>query len=135
MRRLLLPAVLALGVTSAPAQAADVKIQNFSFMPASITIGQGDTVTWTWAGPDTNHSVTSDPNQAHSLDSDPARTPTPAHHLPPPPSPPPLGGPPARLDLRPYLQHLRHVRLHLQGARVHDRQGGRERAERRASSG
>ena len=82
MRRLLLPATLALGVAAAPAQAADVKIQNFSFMPASITIGQGDAVTWTWAGPDTNHSVTSDSNQADSWDSDPGRMPTAADHPP-----------------------------------------------------
>jgi plastocyanin len=82
MRRLLLPAVLALGVAAAPAQAADVKIQNFAFMPSSVTIGQGDSVTWTWAGPDTNHSVTSDSNQADSWDSDPGRTPTAADHPP-----------------------------------------------------
>src|ERR1700704_2678472 len=82
MRRLLLPAVLALGVVAAPAQAADVKIQNFSFMPASITIGQGDSVTWTWAGPDTNHSVTSDSHQADSWDSDPGRTPSSLDHPP-----------------------------------------------------
>jgi plastocyanin len=82
MRRLLLPAVLALGVVAAPAQAADVKIQNFSFMPASITIGQGDSVTWTWSGPDTNHSVTSDSHQADSWDSDPGRTPSSLDHPP-----------------------------------------------------
>ena len=82
MRRLLLAAALALGVAAAPAQAADVKIQNFSFMPASITIGQGDSVTWTWAGPDTNHSVTSGANQADSWDSDPGKTPSSIDHLP-----------------------------------------------------
>jgi plastocyanin len=82
MRRLLLPAVLALGVAAGPAQAADVKIQNFAFMPASITIAQGDSVNWTWAGPDTNHSVTTNPNQADSWDSDPGGTPSSLDHPP-----------------------------------------------------
>jgi plastocyanin len=82
MRRLLLAAVLALGVLAAPAHAANVKISNFSFMPASITIGQGESVTWTWAGPDTNHSVTSGANQADSWDSDPGKTPSSIDHLP-----------------------------------------------------
>jgi plastocyanin len=82
MRRFLLAAVVALCATAAPAQAADVKIQNFAFTPSSVTIGQGDSVTWTWAGPDTNHSTTADPNQADSWDSDPGRTPTAADHPP-----------------------------------------------------
>ena len=83
MRLALIPAtLLALGVGAAPAAAADVTIANFEFDPASITIMQGDTVTWHWAGPDTNHSVTSDPNQADSFDSDPNRNPTSADHLP-----------------------------------------------------
>src|SRR5436189_5692380 len=82
MPRLLLAALVALCASAAPAQAANVKIQNFSFMPPSVTIGQGGSVTWTWAGPDTNHSVTSDPHQADSWDSDPGRTPTAADHPP-----------------------------------------------------
>jgi plastocyanin len=83
MRFLLLPAtVLALGAAAAPASAADVTIKNFSFNPTPVTITQGDTVTWTWAGPDTNHSVTADPGQADSFDSDPARPPTAADHVP-----------------------------------------------------
>jgi plastocyanin len=71
-----------LGVAAAPASAADVTIKNFSFSPTPLTIAQGDTVTWHWAGPDTNHSVTADPNQADSWDSDPAGPPTSADHLP-----------------------------------------------------
>ena len=83
MRLLLLPAtLLALGAAAAPAFAADVTIKNFAFSPTPVTITQGDTVTWTWAGPDTNHSVTSDPNQADSWDSDPGRTPSAADHIP-----------------------------------------------------
>ncbi|HEY0631865.1 MAG TPA: plastocyanin/azurin family copper-binding protein [Thermoleophilaceae bacterium] len=82
MRGSVLAAVIALGAAAAPAQAADVKIQNFSFMPASITIGQGDSVTWTWAGPDTNHSVTAGASQADSWDSDPGKTPSAISHIP-----------------------------------------------------
>src|SRR3954453_16580462 len=74
--------LFALGATAAPASAADVSISNFAFHPPSVTINQGESVTWTWAGPDTNHSVTSDPNQADSFDSDPGRTPNSADHLP-----------------------------------------------------
>ena len=73
-------ALLAFG--AAPAQAADVHISNFAFSPTPITIAQGDTVTWHWDGPDTNHSVTSDPGQADSFDSDPGKTPTAADHPP-----------------------------------------------------
>jgi plastocyanin len=72
----------AFGVLAAPATAADVTIRNFAFSPTPVTIAQGDTVTWHWAGPDTNHSVTSDPNQADSFDSDPLKNPTPADHPP-----------------------------------------------------
>src|SRR3954464_14988516 len=83
MRFAAIPAILfALGASAAPASAADVSISNFAFHPPSVTINQGESVTWTWAGPDTNHSVTSDPNQADSFDSDPGRTPSPADHVP-----------------------------------------------------
>ena len=75
-------AIGAFGLAAAPASAADVHIKNFAFSPTPVTIAQGDTVTWHWDGPDTNHSVTSDPNQPDSFDSDPGRTPTSADHLP-----------------------------------------------------
>ena len=83
MRGVPLAAVmLALGATAAPASAADVNIANFSFSPTPITIALGDTVTWHYNGPDTNHSVTSDSGQADSWDSDPGRFPTSADHPP-----------------------------------------------------
>src|SRR3954463_532411 len=82
MRGLITLTVLAFGALAAPAQAADVSISNFAFMPPSITIGQGDTVKWTWAGPDTNHSVTAKAGQADSFDSDPGRTPSSLDHPP-----------------------------------------------------
>jgi plastocyanin len=64
------------------AQAADVHISNFAFSPTPVTIAQGETVTWHWDGPDTNHSVTADKDQADSFDSDPGRSPTAADHPP-----------------------------------------------------
>jgi plastocyanin len=77
MRRAVLPAVLvAFGACAAPATAADVTISNFAFKPTPVTILQHDSVTWHYAGPDTNHSVTSDPMQADSWDSDPNGSPT-----------------------------------------------------------
>jgi plastocyanin len=80
MRGLITPALIAFGALAAPAHAADVTIKNYSFMPSSITITQGDTVKWTWAGPDTNHSVTADSGQAESFDSDPMGTPLTINH-------------------------------------------------------
>jgi plastocyanin len=74
--------LVALGVSASPASAADVTIANFEFSPPSITIAQGDKVTWHWAGPDTNHSVTSDSGQADSWDSDPGKFPSAADHPP-----------------------------------------------------
>lgn len=83
MRGALFSAVLfVLGAAAAPAQAADVTIKNFAFDPTPLTIGVGDTVTWHWAGPDTNHSVTSDAMQADSFDSDPMRAPLSTDHPP-----------------------------------------------------
>src|SRR5215212_3128741 len=73
MRRLLLGAGLAMGLAAVPAWAAnsDVTVANFDFSPNSVQIQPGDTVTWHFSGPDTNHSVTADPGQSEQFDSDP----------------------------------------------------------------
>jgi plastocyanin len=47
-----------------------VGVANNAFNPATVTVAAGDTVIWFWDGPDTNHSVTSDPGQEESFDSD-----------------------------------------------------------------
>jgi plastocyanin len=82
MRRLALGACLTLGALTAPAWAAtsDVSVANFQFSPSRVDIQPGDTVTWRFAGPDTDHSVTSDPGQAESFDSDPGNS-SPLHRL------------------------------------------------------
>jgi plastocyanin len=59
---------IALGVPAAASE-TDVQVGSFKFAPATVTVDQGDTVTWSWAGPDTNHTVTSDPGQADAFDS------------------------------------------------------------------
>src|SRR5436305_12295693 len=73
-------ALVAAPVLAAPASAAtaDVPIANFSFAPTTVRIQPGDTVTWHWDGPDLNHSVTADPGQPESFDSDPS-TSSPLH--------------------------------------------------------
>lgn len=74
--------LLMLGATAAPVQAAtvDVSVGNNAFTPADVTITQGDAVTWTFAGPDTNHSVTTTADQSEHWDSDPNK-PNPNHQV------------------------------------------------------
>jgi len=79
-------------VAPAVASESDVSIGGFKFAPPTVTVQQGDTVTWNWAGPDTNHTVTSDPGQADSLESHPASPPTRSSARP-------------RAHLQPHLQH------------------------------
>jgi plastocyanin len=69
-------ALAAAAALAAPASAAtsDVHIANFAFAPSTTRIQPGDTVTWHWDGPDLNHSVTSDPGQSASFDSDPGNS-------------------------------------------------------------
>ena len=84
-RAALLAAVLAGTLALAPVASPHsghgpipVDIANFKFTPAEVTLVQGDSIIWTWRGPDTNHSVTADPGQAMTFDSDPGNS-TPAH--------------------------------------------------------
>lgn len=80
MRRGALIAAAVLAVYAAPARAAttEVRVANFAFSPSTVTIAPGDTVTWRFSGPDTNHSATSDGGQAEAWDSDPGN-PNPNH--------------------------------------------------------
>jgi plastocyanin len=60
------------GSADQPTRAAAVKIDNFSFGPATITIRSGSTVTWTNSD-DVPHVVTSDDNKlfkSKALDTD-----------------------------------------------------------------
>ena len=57
-------------------------MSGFDFAPRTVNIDPGDTVTWRWAGPDTNHSVTASPGQAESFDSNPAGPPNSVDHPP-----------------------------------------------------
>jgi plastocyanin len=74
VRRVALAVALALlAVLATPAAAEDtsVKIANNTFSPGEVAIHVGEKVSWNWAGPDRNHSVTSDPGQAESFESHP----------------------------------------------------------------
>ena len=58
---------------AAPAHAGHapptVNIAVYAYAPQSITVVEGDIVQWNWAGPDTNHSVTSDAGSGEKFDS------------------------------------------------------------------
>jgi plastocyanin len=62
-----------LAAVAAPADAVSrkVAIGDFQWSPGEVTIDLGDTVTWFWVGPDTQHSVTGLSANAVSMDSDP----------------------------------------------------------------
>jgi plastocyanin len=63
---------LALSPGDKPASGAEVKIDNFSFGPASVTVPVGTTITWT-NNDDVPHVVTSDDNKmfkSKALDTD-----------------------------------------------------------------
>ena len=68
------------GATPALGANQEVRISGFAFAPETVSVDPGDTVTWRWAGPDTNHSVTADSAQEESFDSDPAGPPSSADH-------------------------------------------------------
>jgi plastocyanin len=50
---------------------AEVDVGQNRFEPAEIEIFVGDGINWVFRGPDTNHSITADPGQIESFDSDP----------------------------------------------------------------
>jgi plastocyanin len=88
MRRAALAAALAL-CSVAPAgahpghgaESVTVDGDSFSYAPAEVTIGVGESVIWFWQGVVSHdHSVTADPGQAESFDSDPAGPPTSETH-------------------------------------------------------
>jgi plastocyanin len=80
VRRLVVVAGMTVLALVVPAWGAttDIQVRNTAYTPAEVTVAPGDTVRWTFAGPDTNHSVTADGGQAESFDSDPG-DPSPFH--------------------------------------------------------
>jgi plastocyanin len=70
LRLAIVVAALAVGLP-APARAATVTVAGYAFSPETVTIHPGDAVTWSWTGPDRNHTVTSDPGQAEGFESHP----------------------------------------------------------------
>jgi plastocyanin len=62
-----------LGVLGGPASPADhrVTVSVFDYRPNTVTINPGDSVSWRWSGPDTNHSVSALQDVAERFDSDP----------------------------------------------------------------
>lgn len=60
---------------AASATSRKVGIGNFQWSAPAVTVDLGDTVTWVWTGPDTQHSVTGLSANAAGWDSDPGRTP------------------------------------------------------------
>jgi plastocyanin len=63
--------------TATPAAAAVgpaerlVTIADYAYGPENLVVNRGDTVVWSWAGPDVNHTVTSGAGQAESFESHP----------------------------------------------------------------
>src|SRR4051794_17769484 len=54
-----------------------VSIANHAFAPSALQVYVGDTVAFSWDGPDTNHSVTADDG---SFDTDPGKAPALIRH-------------------------------------------------------
>ncbi len=51
-----------------------IEVANLAYTPAKVTIAESDFVLYDWGGPDTNHSVTADADQAMAFDSDPGKS-------------------------------------------------------------
>ena len=70
-----LAAVALCGALAAPASAhpghatPTVSISVYAYNPSEIDVIEGDVVQWNWDGPDTGHSVTSDPGAGETFDS------------------------------------------------------------------
>ncbi len=68
---LVLAAGAAGSATPAGAVSRKVAIGDFAWSPFGVTVDRGDTVTWFWVGPDTQHSVTGEDAFSAGIDSDP----------------------------------------------------------------
>ena len=83
MRRLLATGGLVVALVAAPAPAlghpghgpTEIWVADNIFSAGTATVATGDTVVWKWYGPAANHSVTADPGQAESFESDPGKQP------------------------------------------------------------
>lgn len=60
---------------AASATSRKIGLGNFQWSAPAVTVNLGDTVTWVWTGPDTQHSITGLSANALGWDSDPGRTP------------------------------------------------------------
>lgn len=72
-----LAVALAAALACAPAALAEsrkVAIGDFQWSPPQVTVNLGESVTWFWVGPDTQHSVTGLSANATQWDSDPGTT-------------------------------------------------------------
>jgi plastocyanin len=65
------PAPVAVVKPARTAKTFDVKVAEFAFTPANLSIRTGDVVKWSWTGQDVNHSVSSASGQAESFESHP----------------------------------------------------------------
>jgi len=57
-----------------------VAVAVFDYRPNTVTVNPGDSVSWRWAGPDANHSVSAARGAAEQFDSDPGRAPDAIDH-------------------------------------------------------
>ena len=105
--------LLASGASAHPGHGpVTILAANFAYDPPNVVVGQGDSVVWYFSGAvDRNHSITSEPGQADSFDSDPG-----------------VANPPAEAEeqlLRAGVPHGRKVPLLLQEPRGDARDRGR----------
>ncbi len=65
------PAPAQVAKAARTAKTYNVKVADFVFAPANLSIKLGDVVKWSWTGEDVNHSVTATAGQAESFESHP----------------------------------------------------------------